>query len=444
MPSRTTTANSPLSSADFSFELPPPPPANAGIDQNICGLTTNMAGNNPAPGTGLWTLVSGPGTATFVNPAVRNTSVTVTLAGVYIFQWTITDGSTGLSTSDQVQVSFSNPASASDAGPDQTVCGNQATMAGNTPTSGFGSWFSVSGPGTISFSNPSSPSCLVTASVDGTYILQWNIFNGVCPVTSDQVSITFNSQAPAPNAGFDDVICGLTYTLNGNDPSPSSGLWTLNSGPGSANFTNATQYNTSVSVSAPGVYLFDWTITNPVCPPEAISVQITFNFYPEVCNGIDDDCDSQIDEGVLTTYYVDADGDGFGDAAQFTQACTPPAGYVLDDTDCDDLNPAVYPGATEVCNLIDDNCNNQIDEGVETTFYQDLDGDTYGNPNAAVDACTEPAGYVANNFDCDDTDATIYTGAPETCNLLDDDCDNQIDEGVQNTYYADVDGDTFG
>ena len=111
LPTSTTASNSPLISATLPLELPPPPPANAGIDQNICGLTTTMAGNNPAPGTGLWTLVSGPGTAAFVNPVIRNTSVTVSVAGVYIFQWTITDGSTGLSTNDQVQVSFSKVAS---------------------------------------------------------------------------------------------------------------------------------------------------------------------------------------------------------------------------------------------------------------------------------------------------------------------------------------------
>ncbi|MBN2106638.1 MAG: DUF1566 domain-containing protein [Deltaproteobacteria bacterium] len=92
---------------------------------------------------------------------------------------------------------------------------------------------------------------------------------------------------------------------------------------------------------------------------------------------------------------IDADGDGYGDNCS--------AGF-----DCDDTNSAVFPGAEEICNGIDDNCDNQIDEGLTLTFYQDGDGDGYGNAAIATQACETPAGYVTDNTDCDDTDPSVH------------------------------------
>ncbi len=84
----------------------------------------------------------------------------------------------------------------------------------------------------------------------------------------------------------------------------------------------------------------------------------------EVCDGVDNNCDLAIDEsGGTITYYADADGDSFGDPLISSTACTPPAGYVLDNTDCDDADNTIYPGAPELCDGKDNNCNLQIDEG---------------------------------------------------------------------------------
>ncbi len=164
----------------------------------------------------------------------------------------------------------------------------------------------------------------------------------------------------------------------------------------------------------------------------------------EVCNGLDDNCNGTIDERAQLTFYRDADGDGFGNPASTTQACAVPAGYVANATDCDDTKASVHPGVVEVCNGIDDNCNGTIDEGVQTTFYRDADGDGFGNAGSTTQACSVPAGYVANATDCDDTKASVHPGATEVCNGIDDNCNGTIDEGVQTTFYRDADGDGFG
>ena len=84
----------------------------------------------------------------------------------------------------------------------------------------------------------------------------------------------------------------------------------------------------------------------------------------EVCNGIDDDCNGQIDEGVKTTFYFDKDGDGYGDKNIPLAACAAPAGYVSNSSDCNDNASTINPGKTEICNNgIDDNCNGTMNEG---------------------------------------------------------------------------------
>ena len=151
----------------------------------------------------------------------------------------------------------------------------------------------------------------------------------------------------------------------------------------------------------------------------------------EICDGKDNDCDGQTDEGfTLTTYYLDSDNDGYGSFVNSTQACSQPEGYVTVSGDCNDNNAAINPGATEVCDGIDNNCNTGVDEGLpETVYYKDLDADGYGNPSATVSRCSQPSGWVTNNGDCNDNNAAINPAATETCDGIDNDCDGQTDEG---------------
>lgn len=152
---------------------------------------------------------------------------------------------------------------------------------------------------------------------------------------------------------------------------------------------------------------------------------------PEICDGNDNDCDGGIDVDPIdgNVYFLDADGDGWGDPGTSIRACSQPPGYVPRARDCDDTNASINPGATDVCNYIDDNCNGLIDEDEPPQdYYSDRDGDGHG-AGAARAFCEDTVGYSRLSDDCDDTRNTVYPGAPEICDSLDNDCDTVVDEG---------------
>ncbi|MFH1463197.1 MAG: putative metal-binding motif-containing protein [Pseudomonadota bacterium] len=170
----------------------------------------------------------------------------------------------------------------------------------------------------------------------------------------------------------------------------------------------------------------------------------------ERCDGRDEDCDGAIDEDAVdaTTWYPDADGDGWGDEAAAVVACSAPSGLGEQGGDCDDADPGVHPGVDEHCDGRDEDCDGDVDEDAVDAgvWYQDADGDGFGDAAGAVLSCSAWSGYVADDTDCDDAAAGTHPGADETCDRVDQDCDGSIDEDPVDpaTWYADNDADGYG
>lgn len=146
----------------------------------------------------------------------------------------------------------------------------------------------------------------------------------------------------------------------------------------------------------------------------------------EVCDGVDQDCDGAVDNGVSVAGYDDGDGDGYGEAE--AEGCPGSPGFAEVGGDCDDGDAAVHPGASDPCDVADNDCDGAVDEDGVSVIYRDFDADGYGDSAQPSEGCASESWSVASG-DCDDYDASVNPGATEVCNTLDDDCDDEADGG---------------
>lgn len=254
-----------------------PTVAAAGPPQTVCGTTATLAGNTATTGTGTWTLVSGSGTIT--TPSSPTSGVTGLGVGANVFMWTIANAPCPSSTSTVTITGVAAPTVAA-AGPNQTLCSTTFTMAGNTPTSGTGTWTLVSGTGTIT--TPGSPTTTITSVGAGANVFMWTISNPPCPNSTSTVTLTNTGGPTTSIAGSPQSVCATTATLAGNTPTVGTGLWTLVSGSGT--ITTPTSPTSGVTGLGVGPNVFEWTISNPPCTPSTSTVTITGVAAPTTAN----------------------------------------------------------------------------------------------------------------------------------------------------------------
>jgi len=253
----------------------PCPEADAGSGGNECdrNFVLNAV---PVLGTGVWTRVSGPGSATFSpNASTPTATVSVSAYGSYTFRWTETRGV--CKSSDDIVVNFYQPPDAN-AGTGGNQCGPAFTLRAVSGSSEVnGTWTMTSGTGTATFSpDAQSPTATVTVSDYGTKIFTWTVTSGPCS-SSSNVTVNFYEQ-PLANAGQGGNNCGLEFYLSAV-PSAGTGTWTRVSGPGTMSFSpNNHAPDARVTVSTYGTYIFRWTEVSGPCTGSAT---VTVGFFEQ-------------------------------------------------------------------------------------------------------------------------------------------------------------------
>jgi len=417
--------------------------------------------------------------------------------------WTFPSGTPGSSTSEKPSVSYTTP-------------GLHSVYITSTNTAGSDDDF-----GYVDVQNAPAPICTPNGSGGSSGINYFGLEGIANSSSTSGVYEDFSCTGIAslePNTGysFGIGVTGVTrlryffdYNNDGdfNDSNESSLLYTLGNPNGNYNISFTTPTTVAQGqLLRMRIIVSTSSIASSGCTsPSTGQVEDYSLFFesPQIFGCTDPlasnyDPLATVDDGSCVygsvTWYQDSDGDTYGNPNVSLQSSSQPPGYVSDNTDCDDNDADAFPGNPEVCDGVDNNCDGNIDEGVQNTYYRDFDDDGFGDPNVSVDGCSLPSGYVSNNLDCDDNDplefpgqvwykdfdgdlysdgASIsacfrpnnyyapselidiqgdcndeepeaFPGNPEICDGIDNNCNGDIDEGVLDMYFRDFDNDGFG
>lgn len=253
------------------------PTSNAGPDEDLCDTNATTLNGNllMADGFGLWTMVSGPSTPTFVDDTDPATDIEDLVEGTYELVWTVGNGTCPTVTDTVILNVYDMPVS--NAGADQNLCDTYETnLEGNPPVGlASGIWSFESGPSVPTFSDVTDPSSLVSDLVEGSYLFIWTLTNGTCPPSGDTVTVNVYD-LPTSTVGGDQNLCAIYSTdLTGNVPAgTATGLWFMEYGPSTPTFADDTDPTTTVSGLVEGTYSFIWMVNNGTCPAETDTLLI--------------------------------------------------------------------------------------------------------------------------------------------------------------------------
>lgn len=244
-----------------------PPTANAGTNQAVCSPTVNLSALTPTVGNGAWSILSGNSSLTAItNPSSQVSGLSF---GANQFLWTVSNLACASATAT-VTITRDTPPTAN-AGSSNTICASAYTLAASIPAVGVGSWSVVTG--SASLTSASSPSSQVTSLTTGMNQFLWTVTGGACPSATSMVTIGRDA-LPTANAGLDNTVCISSSTLLAQTPTVGTGAWALVSGSGSLNAPAS--YSCPVTGLSIGSNIFEWTVTNGVCPAATASVNVFY------------------------------------------------------------------------------------------------------------------------------------------------------------------------
>lgn len=243
-------------------------------------------------GTGSWSQLSGPGTATIATPAANTTTVSGLIAGEYKFIWMVQAAGCD-SLRDTVSVAYRSSALVANAGADRYICGDTFNLAATSPLPGIGTWTQIGGPATV-ISSPNTIGSNVSGLAGGsTYDYRWTVSLGACGASSDDVHVGTSVPPSAAIAMPDTIICGrtlaagtaLSFPISANTPAQGVGTWTILDVPyyyGATGITNVASPNTTVTLVG-GTTVLQWQVSNGACP--ATKDTVTIQLVPKADAG---------------------------------------------------------------------------------------------------------------------------------------------------------------